>query len=178
MSWEQCIGGSQIDRSLTRPPLQNPNEHITEPEDAMQFHLAPELPPSVGHEDIVMAMDVFSRLLFTYPTSKQDAKIIAKVLITIRTKHVYLPTMLISDKSTAFMPHVIKQMAGVLGLTVKHAATKHAQKIGLLELSHASIKQLLKIETGERRSLWHKYVSIAVLDYNTSYDISIGCERR
>ena len=92
------------------------------------------------------------------------------------TKHAYLPTTLISDKGTAFMSHVIKEVAGVLGITLKHATTKHAQTIGLLERSHASIKQELKIETGERRSLWHKYVKIAVLFYNTSYHTSIGCE--
>ena len=34
----------------------------------------------------------------------------------------------------------------------------------------------MKIETGERRSLWHKYVKIAVLNYITSYHTSIGCE--
>ena len=67
-------------------------------------------------------------------------------------------------------------MTGVLGITLKHATTKHAQTIGLLERSHASIKQALKIETGERRSLWHKYINIAVLNYNTSYHTSIGCE--
>ena len=67
-------------------------------------------------------------------------------------------------------------MAGVLGNALKHATTKHAQTIGLLERSHASIKQALKIETGERRSLWHMYVRIAVLNYNTSYHASIGCE--
>ena len=92
------------------------------------------------------------------------------------TKHAYLPTTLISDKGTAFTSHVIKEVAGVLGITLKHATTKHAQTIGLLERSHASIKQAVKIETGERRSLWHKYVSIAVLNYNTSYHASIGCE--
>ena len=92
------------------------------------------------------------------------------------TKHAYLPTTLISDKGTAFTSHVIKEVAGVLGITLKHATTKHAQTIGLLERSHASIKQSLKIETGERRSLWHKYISIAVLNYNTSYHPSIGFE--
>ena len=73
------------------------------------------------------------------------------------------------------MSHVIEEVAGVLGITLKHATTEHAQTIGLLERSHASVKQALKIETGERRSLWHKYVNIAVLDYNTSYHTSIGC---
>ena len=92
------------------------------------------------------------------------------------TKHAYLPTTLISDKGTAFMSHVIKKVAGVIGITLKNATTKHAQTIGLLERSHASIKQLLKIETGERGSLWHKYSSIALLNYHTSHHSSIGCE--
>ena len=39
MSCEQFIRESRIDRSLIRPPLQNPNEHITAHEDAMQIHL-------------------------------------------------------------------------------------------------------------------------------------------
>ena len=99
-------------------------------------------------------MDVFSRYLFAYPTSNQDAKTIAKVIINIMTKHGYLPTILNSDKGTAFMSHVIKEVADVLCITLKHATTKHAQTIGLLERSHASVKQALKIETGERRSLW------------------------
>ena len=122
------------------------------------------------------AIDVFSHFLFAYPTSNQDAKTFAQVLINITTKHAYLLTTLISYKGTAFTSNVIKEVAGVLGITLKHATTKHAQTIGLLERSHASIKQALKIETGEWRSLWHKHVSIAVLNYNTSYQVSIGCE--
>ena len=176
MSCEQSFRESLIDRSLTRPSLQNPNEHITAPEDAIQSDLVPELSPSGGYENIVTAMDVFSRSLFAYPTSNQDTKTIAKVLIIIMTKHAYLPTTLILDKGTAFMSHVIKEVAGILGITLKHATTKHAQTIGLLERSRASFKQALKIERGERRSLWHKYIYIAVLNYNTSYHTNIGCE--
>ena len=97
----QCIKEPRIDRSLTCPPLQNPNEHITAPEDAMQFDLVPELPPSGGYENTVTAMDVLYHYLFAYPTSNQDAKTIAKVLINIMNKHAYLPTSLISDKCTA-----------------------------------------------------------------------------
>ena len=92
------------------------------------------------------------------------------------TQHAYLPTTLISDKCTAFMSHVIKEVAGVLGITLKHATWTHAQTIGLLERSHASLKQALRIETGERRSLWHNYINIPVLNYNTSYHTTIGCE--
>ena len=176
LSCEQCLRESRINPRLTRPPLQNPNEYITAPEDAMQFDLVPGLPPAGGYENIVTAIDVFSCYFFAYPTSNQDGKTVAKVIINIMTKHAYLPTTLISDKGTVFTSHVNKEVAGVLGITLKHATTKHAQTIRLLERSHASIKQALKIETAERRSLWHKYVSIAVPNYNTSYHASIGCE--
>ena len=81
------------------------------------------------------------------------------------SKHAYLPKTLLSDKGTAFISHVIEEMAGVPGITLKHATTKHAQTIGLLEWSHVSIKQTLKVEAGKWRSLWHNYVSIAVLNY-------------
>ena len=73
---EQCFTESRIDRILTRPLKQNPNEHITVPEDAMQIDLVPQLPPSRGYENIVTATDVFSRYSFAYPTSKEEAKII------------------------------------------------------------------------------------------------------
>ena len=101
-------------------------------------------------------MDVLCRYLLAYPTSNQDAKTIAKVLINIMTKHALLPTTLISDKVTGFMFAVIKELAGVLGITLQHATTKHAQTLGLLEQSHGLLKQALKIETGEWNSLWHK----------------------
>ena len=142
----------------------------------MQNDLVPGLTPSGSYENIVTAMDVVSRYLFAYPTSNQDATTIAKVIMNIMTKHAYLPTRLISDKSTAFTSHVFIEVAGVLGITLKHATTKHTQTIGLLERSQASMKQSLKIETDERRSLWHKYISIAVLNYTTPYHSSIGCE--
>ena len=176
MSCKQCIRESLIDRSFTHLTLQNPNEHNIAPEHAMQIDLVPELPPSVGSEIFVTAMDVFSRYLFAYSTLNQDAKIFAKIIINIMTKHAYLPTTLISDKGTAFMSPVNKEVAGVLGITLKYASTQQAATIGLLERSHASIKQTLKSETGEKRSLWHKYVRIAVFVYKTSYPTSTGCE--
>ena len=88
MSCEQCNTVSGIDRSLTYPPLQNPNEHITAPEYAIQIDLVAELPPTEGYEGIVTTMDVFSRFLSAYPTSNQHAKTFAKVIINSMTKHV------------------------------------------------------------------------------------------
>ena len=62
MSCEQCIKESRIEPSLTHFPLQNPNEYITAPEDAIQIDLVPGLPPSGGYENIVTAMDLLSAI--------------------------------------------------------------------------------------------------------------------
>ena len=71
MSCERCPKESRIIPHLIRPPLQNPNEYITAPEDAMQKDLVPGLPPSDGFENIVTAMDVFSRYSDTIQNAYQ-----------------------------------------------------------------------------------------------------------
>ena len=71
MSCEHCIRESRVDDKLPRPDPQNPSGYMTAPADAMQIHLVPELPRSGGYENIVTAMDVFSKDLFAYPTSSQ-----------------------------------------------------------------------------------------------------------
>ena len=174
ISCQQCIRESRIDTRLTGTALQNPIENNTAPEDAMRSDLIPDLPPSGGYEKIVTAMNVFSRYLFDYTISRQDAKTIAKVIINTMTKDAYLPTTTISDKGSVFISQVITDVAEVLGITLQFATTKDAQTDGMLERTHASVMKTLKVETGVRRSMWHKFVNIAVLNYNTSYHSSLG----
>ena len=120
MSCEQCRRESRLNPRLTHPPLQNPNEYINAPEDAMQIDFVPGLPPSGGYENLVTAMDVFSRYLFV------------KVIINIMTKHAYLPRTLISGKGTAFTSHVNKEVAGVLGITLKQPPPSTLKQLGYL----------------------------------------------
>ena len=82
----------------------------------MQFDLVPEIPPAVDFENIVTAMDVFSLSLFAYPTSNQEAKTIAIVMVIILTRHAYLPTTLISDGGSAFMFHVSRKSVSWSGV--------------------------------------------------------------
>ena len=90
---------SRIDRRLTGPPIQNANEQLTALKQDMQIDVVSELPPSGGYENIVTAMDVFSRSLVAYTTPNEDAKSIAKVINDNMTQHAYLPTALNSDKA-------------------------------------------------------------------------------
>ena len=176
MSCEQCIEESRIDWQISRFPLQNSNQYNTAPEHTKQIYFVPELIHSGSYQNIATAMDVSSSYFFSYPISGRDAKTFAKVIIDIMIKHAHLPRTLISDKGSAFISRTIKEVAGVHGITLKHAKTKHAQMVGVLERPHASVKQAVNIEKGERRCFWHKYVKIAVLNYNKLYHSSIGCE--
>ena len=107
---------------------------------------------------IVTAMDVFSRYLSAFPTSKEEAKTLAIVILNNMSKRDYLPSILISEKGSAFVSQKIKEVTGLLGNILKHAL-----KLGILERSHASIKEASNIETGDWRSLKQNYVSVAIL---------------
>ena len=173
---ETCIKDKRIPNSSITPELFNLPEGDLGPEDAMQIDLLPNLPPSGGYENIITAMDVFSRYLFAYPVTDAAATNTAKVLIDIMTKHTYLPTTLITHKGTAFTFKLVAEIAQILGIQVKCATTKHPQTIGKLERLHASLKTNLKMASGDYRRQWHKYLPLAVLNYNTTYHATLGCE--
>ena len=142
----------------------------------MQIDQLPELPPSGGCEIIKTAVDVFSRYEFAYTVSNPTAVNTVKVIIDIMTRHAYLPTFNITDKGSVFVAHVIHEVAEILGPTLKHATTKHAQTIGIPEQAHVTIRTSLKMASGEYTKHWHKYLSIAILNYNTTYHSSMDCE--
>ena len=170
-----CIANKRIDTRQISPKMLSNTEFTTGPEKCLEVDILPNLPSSNGYQHIITMMDVFSRYLFAYPTQDMTAKTVARCIIDM-TRHCYLPTVILTDKGSQFRSEVVNQIAQMLDIRINHASTKHAQTIGILERTHASLKTSLKISTGERRSMWHKYVQIAVINYNTSYHESLGCE--
>ena len=153
---EQCARDKRVpDATITTELLNLPAWDLG-PEDAMQIDLLPNLPPSGGYENVLTAIDVFSRYLFAYSLTDVSEFNVAKVFIDILTKHAYLPTTLITDKGTAFTSTIIAEITQVLGITLECATTKHPQTIGKLELTHAPLKTNLKTACGEYRGQWHK----------------------
>ena len=173
---ETCIKDKRTTNPSITPELLNLPEWDLGPEDALQIDLLPNLPPSGGYENIITALEVFSRYLFAYPVTDASASSTAKIIIDIMTRHAYLPTTLITDKGTAFTSRLVDEVAKILGIQIKCATTKHPQTIGKLKRTHASLKCNLKMASSEYRRQWHKYLPLAVLNYNTTYHSSIGCE--
>ena len=173
---EICMKDKRIKNPSITPELLNLPEWDLGPEDALQIDLLPNRPPSGGYENIITALDVFYRYLFAYPVTDASASSTAKVLFDIMTRHAYLPTTLITDKGTAFTSRLVEEVAKIMGIQIECATTKHPQTKGKLERTHASLKSNLKMASGEYRRLWHKYLPLAVLNYNTTHLSSIGCE--
>ena len=171
-----CIQTKRINNDLLRTELLNCPEWDLGPEDILQMDILPNLPSSGGYDHIITAIDVFSRYLFAYPVTRITATAVSRVIMDILCKHAYLPTTIITDLGTQFNAQITHEVAAVLGIELKHATMKHAQTIGLLERTHASVKTHLKAATGEFRHNWHKYLPLAVLNHNTSYHASLGCE--
>ena len=173
---EICIQDKRINNTRITPELIHIPEWDIAPEDLMQIDLLPQLPPSGGYENIITAIDVFSRYAFAYPVSNPTAVNTAKVIVGIMTRPPYLPALIITDKGSVFVSQVIHEVAETLGINLKHATTKHAQTIGVLIRAHATIKTSLKKASGEYRKQWHKCLPIAILNYNTTLHSSIDCE--
>ena len=173
---QTCIQTKRINNDLLRIELLKCPEWDLGPEDILQMDILPNLPPSGGYNHIITAIDVFSRYLFAYPVTRITATSVARLIMDILCKHTYLPTTLITDLGTQFNAQVTHEVTAVLGVEIKHATMKHAQTIGLLERTHASVKTQLKAATGEFRHNWHKFLPLAVLNHNTTYHASLGCE--
>ena len=92
------------------------------------------------------------------------------------TRHSCLPTLLITEKGSDFVLFVIHDLDNVLSITLGHAIMKHAQTIGVSEGTLATTKASLKMSSGDFRKQWLKNFGLAVINYNTTYHTSIGCE--
>ena len=66
---EICIKDKRIKNPSITPELLNLPEWDLDPQDALQIDLLPNLPPSGGYENIITALDVFSRYLFCLSSS-------------------------------------------------------------------------------------------------------------
>ena len=50
------------------------------------------------------------------------------------------------------------ELTSLLEIDISHATLKFVQTIGLVERSHAALKRILKLNTKEESSEWHKNV--------------------
>ena len=173
---ETCIQDKRINTTRITPELFHIAYWDLGPEDIMQVDLLPELPPSGGYGKIVKAIDLFSRCAVAYPVSNPEVVNAANVIINIMKRHANLPTLITTDKGSVCVSQVVHEVAGIIGINLKHVTEKHAETNGVLDRTHATIKTSLKKASCEYRKQWLEYLDIAILKYNTTYHSGINCE--
>ena len=119
----------------------------------------------MGYENNITAIDAFSRFAFDYPVSNSTAVNTAKLIIDFMTRHVYLPTLNITDKRSVFVSQVIHELAEKLSIYLKQTTTNHAQTFQVLERAHATIRTFLNMASDEYRKQRHKYLPIGILNH-------------
>ena len=168
-----CIANKRIDTRQLRPKMISNTKFTLGPEDCLEVDKFTALKRLQTHQN---NDGCFFTIPVCFPYQDMTAETVGRCIIDVMTRHCYLPTVKLTDKGSQFRAEVINQITKPLDIGISHASTKHAQTIGILERTHATLKTSLKISTRERRSMWHRYVQIAVMNYNTSYHESLSCE--
>ena len=172
---ENCMKSKSVKEPQLRPPLQKIYDPCDGPEDLLEMDIVGPLPASNGFTHILTAVDVFSRYLFAVPLKRPDTPSVVRGLLSILTKHVYVPKQILTDKGTAFTAELLSELAKAADIHISHVTIKHAQTIGMVERTHAKLKKILKISVNADRPQWDRYVDIAIMAHNTTYHDSLKC---
>ena len=170
---QMCIQNKRINIDLLETDLLKCPEWDLGPENILQMDIFPKRPPTGEYDNIITAILV---LLVCLPSYKSHCTSSSK------SYHGHFNEAHISAHNNhnwygaQFNSQVTKEVAAVLNIELKHATTKHAQTIRLLERKNASVKAHLKAATGEFRNNGHKFLPLAVLNHNTTYHATLGCE--
>ena len=129
----------------SKPPLQKIYDPCDGPEDMLEIDIVGPLPASNGFTHILTAVDVFSRYLFAVALKRPDTHSVVRGLLSIFTKHAYVPKHILTDKGTAFTAELLTEIAKAADIHISHTTMKHAQTIGMVARTHAKLKKILKI---------------------------------
>ena len=169
-NYKNCIKAKPYPKRKLKPPLQRICDPCYGPNVITEVDLLGELPNSKGLTHILTATNVFSRNLFAVPQKKPDSSSGLKALIHIFTPHGYVRGHILTDKASASTSQVLEKLMDAPGNQIDHVAVKHAQTIGKIECSHQRLKQTLKISVKFDSPQWKRYVSLAVMAQNTTYE--------
>ena len=173
---EVSIQDKRISNKRITPELFHISEWDFRPEDLMQMELLTKLLPSGGYENIITAIDVFLRYASAYSNSSATSVNTAKVIIeTWQDTPFYLYSLLQTTEAFSSPRLYTKQLntKQKFETCLNKTCTNHLNPRKRPCLNQDS----LKMASGDNTKQRHKFLPIAVLNYKTTYQSSIDCER-
>ncbi|XP_015124746.1 uncharacterized protein LOC107046612 [Diachasma alloeum] len=121
----------------------------------------------MGHCDILMIQDKFSKHCTALPLKDIKAHTIAHALATKYVALYGCPKIIFSDKGTSFLSKLFNQLGKVLRFHHITTSGYRPQSNGALERSHHVLAEHLKTFTDEFTD-WDELLPYAMLSYNTT----------
>ena len=126
-----------------------------------------------GHIFILCVIDEVTNYLITVPIYDTKSEEVGEALIENVISKYYIPDCIIMDQDSAFMSSLMNYLFRKLGIKVQTVALYNHQS---LQAEH-EIKSLSSILTKiltEQGQMWHKYLPLATLTYNTFNSPNLG----
>ena len=117
-SCQICIRSKRIAKDHLRPPRQKIYDPRNGPRDLLEFSLVGQLLPSNGYTYILIVVDLFSKYILAILLGRPDAQSVVKGLMTIITRHAYVPKTILTDKGTAFFAEVVNSTMEQAGISI------------------------------------------------------------
>lgn len=120
---------------VSHPTLEKQFDHLQ-----MDFI---ELTPGEGKKFCLVIVDMFSKWVDIFPTAKQDANAVAKVLIRGIIPRWGIPSKISSDNGTPFVSATLKQVGEYFGIEIRQHCAYHPASGGGIEGENGTLKNKL-----------------------------------
>ena len=133
------------------------------------------LPNSAGYTAVLVVVDRLTKVAHFSPLkSSFTAKSVAEVFMNSIIKLHGFPLGIVSDRDPIFLSNFWKQLMSHGGTKLHYSSAYHPQSDGQTEVANRCLEQYLRAFTSDQPSLWHKYLPLAELCYNTTHHSTIG----
>lgn len=144
-----------------------PNEIPDRRWQVVTVDLITELPVSNGKDAIFVAVDrKGKRAHFAATTSEVNSLGIARIFRDQVWKHHGLPEVTISDRGPQFVSHLMRELSGMLGISIAASTAYHPQSDGQTERVNQEVEQFLRLYVNHLQDDWEEWLPIAEFAYN------------
>ena len=133
------------------------------------------LPPSGGHDSILVVVDRFTKMAHFIPCSKAISGAATANLILENVVRLHgLPDDIVSDRGPPFISRFWKRLFQILGTTTKLSTAFHPQTDGQTERVNQVLEQYLRCVVSYQQDDWTTLLPLAEFAYNNTLHSSIG----
>ena len=159
--------GRAVKPPLTPIPVSGPFDHVGV--DVVHFSN-----PYDGNQYAVVFMDYLAKWPEVFPTLEQTTLTIAKLLVEQVISRHGVPVELLSDRGSAFLSHLMKEVCQLLGIHRVNTTAYHPQTDGLVERFNRTLIDMLAKRVERNGNDWDTQLPYVLFAYRASLQESTG----